>query len=365
MSDKTTGMRAPCAGRERWKSERRGAMGWITRILRWRWRQPAPIRWLAATMLFGIAFVIRWYLGPLFGAAPFVSFYPAILIAAVMFGWQEAVFVLVLSLAAGLRFFLPLDRSLLPVGWALVGGLNITIIIALKTLAERLAEANERQRVLFAELQHRVANTLQITAGTLERIKRTLGSDPAQCVNILDEAIQQMLASATIHRRLHDPGLFSDGLEAMLREVATAAIDGAAVALDLNVEELDLSLDQKSVIAMMVMEVATNSAKHVFQRNLGSHLEVVLRAHGGHNATLSIRDDGPGFIDTDGRAPSSPQLGMRIVQGLADQLRGTLVSELDGGREVTINFPTSRRSTRKEKGRKKSLVRPTEVPKAF
>jgi two-component sensor histidine kinase len=325
-------------------------MGWITRILRWRWPQPAPIRWLAATTLFGIAFVIRWSLGPLFGAAPFVSFYPAILIAAVMFGWQEAVFVLVLSLSAGLRFFLPLDRSLLPVGWALVGGLNIAIIIGLKTLAERLAEANERQRVLFAELQHRVANTLQITAGTLERIKRTLGSDPAQYA-IVDEAIQRMLASATIHRRLHDPGLFSDGLEIMLRDVVTAAIEGPAVTLDLSVEELDLSLDQKSVIAMIVMEIATNSAKHVFQRNLGARFEVAVRALAGHRAVLSIRDDGPGIIDIDDRAPSSPRLGMHILQGLADQLHGTLITEPDRGHTVTVNFPTFRPSTRKKMGR--------------
>jgi two-component sensor histidine kinase len=326
-------------------------MGWITRILRWRWSQPAPIRWLAATTLFGIAFGIRWSLGPLFGAAPFVSFYPAILIAAVLFGWPEAVFVLVLSLSAGLRFFLPSDRSLLPVGWALVGGLNITIIIALKTLAERLAEANERQRVLFAELQHRVANTLQIAAGTLEGIKRTLGSDPAQCAYIVDEAIQRMLASATIHRRLHDPGLVSGALEAMLRDVATAAIDRTAVTLDLHVEELDLSFDQKSIIAMMVMEVANNSAKHVFQRNLGSRFEVVLRGLAGHRAILSIRDDGPGFIHIDDRAPSSPQLGMRILQGLADQLHGTLITGHDRGHTVRVNFPTFRRSTQKKTGR--------------
>jgi two-component sensor histidine kinase len=195
----------------------------------------------------------------------------------------------VVSLSAGLCFFLPKDRSLLPIGWAWVGGINIAIIIALKALAEQLAEANERQKVLFTELQHRVANTLQITARTLERIKRTLGSDPAQCATI-DEAIQRMLASATIHRRLHDPGLYSDGLESMLREVAKAAIDEAAVTLDLDVEELDLSLDQKSAIAMIVMEVATNSAKHVFRQNLGSRFEVVLRALEGHSATMSIRD---------------------------------------------------------------------------
>jgi two-component sensor histidine kinase len=317
-------------------------MWWMTRILRWRWRQPAPIRWLAATALFGIAFVIRWSLGPLFGAAPFVSFYPAILIAAVMFGWQEAGFVLVLSLSAGVCFFLPSDRSLLPIGWALVGGLNIAIIIALKALAERLAEANERQRVLFEELQHRVANTLQIAVGTLERVKRS-GASPGECANMLDEAICRMSASAEMHRRLHDPALFDYGLEPMLREVVTTTIDKATVFLDLKVEELDLSLDQKSVIAMLVMEIATNSAKHVFQQNLGSRFEVILRALSDNRAILSIKDDGPGATDGGDTALSRHQLGARILQGLADQLHGTLSTEIDQGRKVTVIFPTFRR----------------------
>jgi hypothetical protein len=139
----------------------------VVRILRLRWRQPAPIRWLMAAALFGIALTIRFSLGPLHGAIPFLSFYPAILVAAVLLGWKEAIFVLVLSLSAGWYFFLPRGMMLLPAGWAFVGALNIAIIIALKALAQQLAEANERQRLLFQELQHRVANTLQATVGKL------------------------------------------------------------------------------------------------------------------------------------------------------------------------------------------------------
>ena len=288
-------------------------------------------------------------LGPLFGATPFVSFYPAILIAAMLFGWPEAVFVLVLSLSAGLRFFLPSDRSLLPVGWALVGGLNIAIIIALKTLAERLAEANERQRVLFEELQHRVANTLQISAGKLESIRRALSSSSSECANLLDEAIRRMSASAEMHRRLHDPNLFDIGFEAMLREVVTTAVDQQSVTLDLQVEELDLSLDQKSVIAMLVMELANNSAKHVFRQNLGSRLEVALLALSGDRAVLWVKDDGPGIIRARDLDQVARTLGTRIIQGLVDQLRGSLVTELDQGRKVTVTFPIIRHSRRSQR----------------
>ena len=247
-----------------------------------------------ATALFGIALTIRFSLGPLHGAIPFLSFYPAILVAAVLLGWKEAIFVLVLSLSAGWYFFLPRDMMLLPAGWAVVGALNIAIIIALKALAQQLAEANERQRLLFQELQHRVANTLQATVGQLERVRRTIGSRAAEAANMLEEAIGRMSASAEMHRRLHDPAVFDNGLESMLQEVVATVIDQAPVTVNLKVEELDLSLDQKSVIAMLVMEAAHNSAKHVFQRDLGSRFEVALQALPGHRAILRINDDGPG-----------------------------------------------------------------------
>jgi hypothetical protein len=122
----------------------------VARILGRRWRQPILIRWLEAFGLFGVALTIRFLLGPLLGTVPFLSFYPAILLAALLLGWKEAVFVLVLSLAAGLYFFLPTGTFIFPASAALVGV-------------------------------------------------------PAEAANMLDEAILRMSASADMHRRLNDP----------------------------------------------------------------------------------------------------------------------------------------------------------------
>jgi signal transduction histidine kinase len=241
-------------------------------LLRWRSRQPPLIRWLEAFALFGIAFAIRLSLGPLLGAMPFVSFYPAMLLAAILLGWKEAILVLVLSISAGWFYFQLPDRPFLPAGWALAGLLNIAIIIALKALAQELAEANERQRLLFQELQHRVANTLHAAVGRLETTRKRMVSDPAEAANMLDEAIQRMTSSAYMHRRLYDTTLFDQPLASMLREVVASVIDQSSVISKFEVEELDLSLDQKSVIAMLVVEVINNSTKHVFVRDLGSRL---------------------------------------------------------------------------------------------
>ena len=127
----------------------------VMRLLAWRSNQPALIRWLEAFALFGVALAGRVAFDALHIPIPFLTFYPAILFAALLLGWKEATFVLVASLSAGMHFFLPPGMSLLPIGWAFVGVLNIAIIVALKALAVELTEANERQRLLFRELQHR------------------------------------------------------------------------------------------------------------------------------------------------------------------------------------------------------------------
>ena len=103
-------------------------------------------------------------------------------------------------------------------------------------------------------------------------------SNPTEAINMLDEAIERMTVSADIHRRLNDLSLFDQGLEPLLRDVVATVIDDPAVTLNFQVDELDLTLDQTSVIAMLVIETANNSLKHVFQRNIGSRFDVALLA---------------------------------------------------------------------------------------
>jgi two-component sensor histidine kinase len=314
--------------------------------LRWRWQQPLLVRWLEAIALFGVALAIRFALGQVPGGGLYLTFYPALLIATIFLGWQEAAFVLVLSLVAGWYFFLPRDMTVFLAGAGVVGTLNIAIIIALKALAQQLAEANERQRLLFQELQHRVANTLQSTVATLERIKRT--SNAAEAANLLNQAVERMFVSAEIHRRLNDPSLFDSGLEPILRQVVATVIDQETVLVNWKIEKIDLSLDQMSVLAMLVMEIANNSAKHVFQRDLGSHFDVELKALPGRRVMLKISDDGPGVEDDAERHPAEPgmsplavqRLGTQILKGLSDQINGTLTIAQDRGTTVRVDFPT-------------------------
>ena len=280
---------------------------------------------------------------------PSLAFFPVLLVVSVVFGWREAVVILGLSVVSGAYLFVPAGMYLVPVGWILVGGFTIAIIHAQKTLAIELAEANERKRVLFRELQHRVANTWQSVIGILDHARRTIDRDPDQAKRILDEGIRRILASADVHRRLNDPALFERGLGLILREAVATVIDGDAVELAFDIQEMRLSFDEISVVTMLVIELANNAHKHVFERQLGRRFHVGLNALPDGRALLTVKDDGPAWSVAGSVAPDSPAgdtqagertLGQTILQGLARQLGGSLSVTWEDGTDVRVAFPT-------------------------
>ena len=305
--------------------------------------QPALIRWLGTGTLFVLAFSARFWLGALHGANPALTFYPAIIVAAVLLGWKDALVILALSVTAGAYLFLPSGMYLLPIAWLFVGGLNIAIIAGLKSLAEQLAASNERQRLLFQELQHRVANTLQSLVGTVEIAKKRINSAPDEAVRLLDDASERLSASADVHRRLHDPALFHRGLEGILRDAVATVVDRQTVSLHFDIEPLDLTFDQMSIVTMLVIEMANNSQKHVFHYGHGSGLSMSLKMQASGNAILIVKDDGPGQSVVSDAAPADTGLGLRIVEGLVQQIGGVLRIKSDHGAEVSVEFPLGRR----------------------
>lgn len=309
------------------------------KILTWRSRKSAPVSWGGALFLFGIAFLGRFLLGRLHGANPGLTFYPAVLLAAVFLGWKEALLVLCLSVSAGSYFFLPPEMYLLPVGWVIVGGLNIAVIEALTAAAQELNAASERQRVLFREVQHRVANTLQAVVGTLEAAKRRAVSSPTEAAQLLEEATRRFIASADVHRRLSDPRLFCRTLGSILRDAVFAIIDHQVVQLTFGVDELDLTYDQMSTITMLVIEMANNSQKHVFRHDRGGRFWVELKAIPGRRAMLRIWDDGPGLSFTSGAERTGQRLGSKIIAGLVKELCGTYSVRSQNGTEIVVQFP--------------------------
>src|ERR1044071_8488165 len=78
-----------------------GRMYWLFRIMARRRKRPALVRWLGTLALFAVALAARALLGYFGGGLPALTFFPVLLIVTVLFGWVEALAVLMLSATAG------------------------------------------------------------------------------------------------------------------------------------------------------------------------------------------------------------------------------------------------------------------------
>jgi two-component system, sensor histidine kinase PdtaS len=144
----------------------------------------------AGALLFLIAGVLRWSLGGLAEGFGPMMFLPAILLAGLFGGVAIGVAVsAVCMLTAWTWFFPPYGTFILNLRevvviamFVLTAVLELYVIRMLKIAMNDLFLARERSNTLFRELQHRVANNLQIVAGLLRREQRSLERESAGAI---------------------------------------------------------------------------------------------------------------------------------------------------------------------------------------
>ena len=205
-----------------------------------------------------------------------------------------------------------------------VGGFIWALVGALREAVHKLEVARTGQETLFKELQHRVANNLQLVVTLLRTAHRDL-QNPIRAAESLKEAEARIMAMSRLHRHLNSGVAFEKGLEPLLRELVENVFAGLPVSVWLEVEGApNLSIDQMTAVALLVNEAAMNALKHVFSQGLGTLFTVSLsKFDRDGKLQLVIKDDGPGIGEKlKGTSPSS--LGLAIMEAFAAQLGGTL-----------------------------------------
>ncbi len=246
-----------------------------------------------------------------------------------------------------------LVANLYRVGTQPVVQLNLRDVTARKEQEESLRRAAEDKVVLVREIHHRVKNNLQVIVSLLS-LQARYTSDP-KAVAGFQETEARVRAIAHIHETLYaTPDLaqieFSSYLTNLVRELLTIHMivkDG--VALDLQVEEIVLDMEQAIPLGLIANELILNSLKHGTRKGRGQ-LSVTLtykrdpgvpaRGEALDNgwAQLDVRDDGPGFQD--GIDLENVQsMGFRLLNLLTKQLHGRVIFSVGPGAKVCVEFP--------------------------
>jgi two-component sensor histidine kinase len=222
----------------------------------------------------------------------------------------------------------------------LQGAANILGMAIERQRIERdLMDAVESQKLLFEELNHRVKNSLQLAATTLE-LQAGLADDDR-----LRQELREASARISTIGRAHD-GLYQGGkvltidLGAYLTDICRSFAESMA-ACDVTVAApvgIEIATNQAIPIALVVNELVTNAVKYAYPEGAGCRVWIKLEAGTGA-LTLSVRDEGIG-LPTGFDIAKSTGLGMRIVRALTQQLRGSLdILSLKPGTEFRLRLP--------------------------
>jgi two-component sensor histidine kinase len=187
--------------------------------------------------------------------------------------------------------------------------------------AERHKDDLLREKaILLQEVQHRVANSLQIIASVLLQSARRVQSEEAR--GQLRDAHHRVMSIAAVQRQLMASNLSEIALEPYLVQLceslgASMIPDPKRLSIVAEVDNSLVSANASISIGLIVTELVINALKHAFPGQRSGAIRVAYHTDGPRWA-LVVSDDGVGMPT--GEATARPGLGTGIVEALAGQL---------------------------------------------
>jgi two-component sensor histidine kinase len=204
------------------------------------------------------------------------------------------------------------------------------VLAATDVTATRLAEEQKdalvrEKQVLLQELQHRVANSLQIIASVLMQSARRVQSEETRLhlrdahSRVMSIAMLQKQLAVTQVRNVELRTYFTD----LCRSISASMIgDPNELTLEAIVDDTTTNSDVSVSMGLIVTELVINAIKHAFPKQAdGGEVPVSFAANEGA-WLLSVSDNGTGMPV--GEKRGKPGLGTGIVEALSKQLEASV-----------------------------------------
>ncbi len=185
-----------------------------------------------------------------------------------------------------------------------------------------LRASNARLEALLGEVNHRVANSLQLVSAMV-RLQATALTDPS-AREALEDTQRRIQAIAQVHRRLYTSNDvesvdMQEYLGALVDELAeTWSTEALPRALSLAAEPIRLPTDRAVSLGVIVTELVTNACKYAYP-NGGGEVRVALRRIDDDVFLLAVEDDGCGIPED--AVPRGTGLGTKLIRAMAQSLQ--------------------------------------------
>ncbi|MEJ2042098.1 MAG: PAS domain S-box protein [Reinekea sp.] len=195
-----------------------------------------------------------------------------------------------------------------------------------KQKEQKIHAALKEKDVLLSEIHHRVKNNLQIVHSLLDL--QSLQIEDPIALEMLRDSQHRIQSMALIHQTLYQSNNFASvNFEQVLQSLIPSIIQSYVmnermVEYEINAESVSIPLNQAIPCGLVISELVTNALKHAFIDLVSGRIVINLSLND-ERVTLSVEDNGKGLPDNLD-IQNSNSLGMRLVNLLTDQIKGTM-----------------------------------------
>lgn len=205
----------------------------------------------------------------------------------------------------------------------------------------QIAKQSDDLKMLLQELHHRVKNNLQLISSLLELQSLRLTDDNAK--QAFEEGQSRVQSIAILHQQLYQHEDLSTielsrFVDELFKQIAAAFKKPNQHLKIINaLQEFYIDIEVALPLGLIINELATNSFKYAKPNNDELQLKVNLNKIDEKKYTLIYSDNGVG-MPADFSLDKAKSLGMRIVNKLAKQIKGSSDYTYNNGSMFSINF---------------------------
>lgn len=211
----------------------------------------------------------------------------------------------------------------------------------MEQLLKQTQELLRQKEVLLQELQHRVANSLQLIASILLLKARAVSSEETR--QHLKDAHQRVMSVAEVQRHLHvsegiDQIEVSSYLTKLCGSLAASMIgESQPITVEIKADSGNIRSEHAVSLGLIVTELVINAVKYAFPVARTDAVIRITYEINGADWKLTVSDNGIGKKASSLGAGNATGLGTAIVQALVKQL-DAVVDAPSGTAGMTISI---------------------------
>jgi len=196
---------------------------------------------------------------------------------------------------------------------------------------------------LLREIHHRVKNNLHMVVGLLASQAEFLKNEEA--VQAINSSQNRIHAMSLIHQKLYQSeNLSIIDMPSYIFELTEYLKDSFEIRKQirfvLDIDSFNLPLSHSIPIGLIFNEAVTNAIKYAFPNHKNGVIHISLKTNDNKNYVLIIQDNGIGLPD-DFDPYDSPSLGIKLMHGLSDDIKGKFQISSENGTKITLEFNIS------------------------